>query len=145
MLQAVLQETEAADTLIMAAAVADFRPSVLARQKIKKEQGFKAIPLEPTADILLAVQEKRKITGFPVKVIGFAAESQNILENAARKLKDKGVDLMVANNISAPDAGFEVNTNQVTFLYPNGVQKKLANMLKSEVSEQIIAQVIAWQ
>ncbi|MCC6147162.1 MAG: bifunctional phosphopantothenoylcysteine decarboxylase/phosphopantothenate--cysteine ligase CoaBC [Anaerolineaceae bacterium] len=144
MLQAVLDETETADTLIMVAAVADFRPSDTAGQKIKKEQGLKAIPLEPTADILKTVQEKRKRTGFPGKVVGFAAESQNTLENAAKKLAEKGVDLMIANDISAPNAGFEVDTNQVTFLYPDGSQKKLANMPKSEVAEHIIAQVIAW-
>ena len=142
--QAVLQEIQNADALIMAAAVADFRPAKPAGQKIKKDTGLTAIPLEPTADILQAVNEYRKGTGFPRKVIGFAAESQNLLENAAKKLNAKGLDLIIANDISAPDAGFEADTNQVTFLYPNGTQKQLPTMSKSEVSEKIIEQVIEW-
>ncbi len=142
--QAVLQEIQTANALIMAAAVADFRPAKPAGQKIKKDTGLTAISLEPTVDILQAVNEYRKRTGYPRKVIGFAAESQNLLENAAKKLKAKGLDLIVANDISAADAGFEADTNRVTFLFPDGMQKNLSKMAKSEVSEKVIEQVIEW-
>jgi phosphopantothenoylcysteine decarboxylase/phosphopantothenate--cysteine ligase len=143
MLDAVLAETETADTLIMAAAVADFRP-IAATHKLKKAAGIPQIHLETTSDILAAVAERKTATGFPKYSIGFAAESQDLLKNAQSKLQQKHLDLIVANDISAKDAGFEVDTNRVVLLFPDGRQQPLPVQEKTEVAEAIIQQVIAW-
>jgi len=134
MLQAVLSEP--ADALIMAAAAADFTPKAAAKDKMKKRDGIPQIELTAAADILGTVssQQPRR---FGV-VIGFAAESQNLLRNAAEKLQSKKMDLIVANDISAADAGFSVDTNRVTFLFADGTSEALPLMSKTEVAEKII-------
>lgn len=144
MLEAVLAECAQASALIMAAAVADFRPLQPAPEKIKKSSGLKTIELEPTVDILAAVAQHRREHGFPQRVIGFAAESQNLIQNAQAKLQAKQLDLIVANDISAPDAGFEVETNQVTLIYADDHIERLPLMSKAEVAEVIIHQVAQW-
>jgi len=134
MLEAVLAES--ADVLIMAAAAADFTPKTVAKDKMKKRDGVPQIELTAAADILGTVssQQPRR---FGV-VIGFAAESQNLLQNAAEKLQSKKLDLIVANDISAADAGFSVDTNRVTFLFANGASEILPLMSKTDVAEKII-------
>jgi phosphopantothenoylcysteine decarboxylase/phosphopantothenate--cysteine ligase len=133
---AVLEESRGAEALVMAAAVADFRPKKVSKNKLKKQDGAPQVDLEATPDILLAVagMKSRK----PRVVIGFAAESTNLIENATLKLKSKKLDILVANDISAPDAGFSVDTNRVTLLFPNAKAKALPLMSKSEVAETII-------
>ena len=136
MLKAVLAES--ADALIMAAAAADFRPKNAAKDKMKKRDGIPQIELEATSDIL------KTVSGSPVDkkrfqvMVGFAAESQNLLENAAEKLKSKKLDFIVANDISASDAGFAVETNRVTILFANGARENLPLTSKMEVAEIII-------
>ena len=136
MLKAVLAES--ADALIMAAAAADFRPKNAAKDKMKKRDGIPQIELEATPDIL------KTVSGSPVDkkrfqvMVGFAAESQNLLENAAEKLKSKKLDFIVANDISASDAGFAVETNRVTILFANGARENLPLTSKMEVAEIII-------
>jgi len=134
MLDAVLAES--ADVLIMAAAAADFTPKTVAKDKLKKRDGIPLVELTAAADILGTVssQQPRR---FGV-VVGFAAESQNLLENAAEKLKSKKLDLIVANDISAADAGFSVDTNRVTLLFANGTSEILPLMSKTDVAEKII-------
>lgn len=144
MLNAVLEHSRTADALVMAAAVADFHPAATNAQKIKKSSGFDTIPLEPTADILATLAAERIKTGMPRRVIGFAAESQDLLQNAAAKLKAKNLDLIVANDISAPDAGFETTTNRVILLYPDGRQEPLPLQGKDEVANHLIEIVIDW-
>jgi phosphopantothenoylcysteine decarboxylase/phosphopantothenate--cysteine ligase len=136
MQEAVLAEAKGAEALVMAAAVADFRPKVVAKSKLKKRDGIPQVELEAAPDILLAVagMKSRK----PRVVIGFAAESKNLIENASRKLKSKKLDILVANDISATDAGFSVDTNRVTLLFPNAKEEVLPLMSKSEVAEIII-------
>jgi phosphopantothenoylcysteine decarboxylase/phosphopantothenate--cysteine ligase len=136
MQEVVLAEAKGAEALVMAAAVADFRPKVVAKSKLKKRDGIPQVELEAAPDILLAVagMKSRK----PRVVIGFAAESKNLIENASRKLKSKKLDILVANDISAPDAGFSVDTNRVTLLFPNAKEEALPLMSKSEVAEIII-------
>jgi phosphopantothenoylcysteine decarboxylase/phosphopantothenate--cysteine ligase len=149
MLEAVLSESAQSDALIMAAAVADFRPKDMAKDKIKKEGGLPQIELEATEDILKAVAVQRRrpelVEGMETKcpgvVVGFAAESRDLLENAAHKLKSKGLDFIAANDISAADAGFAVETNRVTLLFRDGHQEVLPLMSKSEVSEVILGWV----
>jgi phosphopantothenoylcysteine decarboxylase / phosphopantothenate---cysteine ligase len=141
MFAAVLAETIDADALVMAAAVADFHPVETASQKIKKEDGAPKIKLERTADILATVAERRAMSGYPRKVIGFAAESQQLLDNAKHKLERKRLDLMIANDITASDAGFDVDTNRVVLISPSG-QDALPVMSKAEVSDAIIQRLV---
>jgi phosphopantothenoylcysteine decarboxylase/phosphopantothenate--cysteine ligase len=141
MLAAVLKHSAESDALIMAAAVADFRPKNIARDKIKKAGGIPQIELETTEDILKAVASRRSESKCPRLVVGFAAESRDLLENATQKLKSKGVDLMAANDISAKDAGFAVETNRVTLLFADGRREALSLMSKAEVAEVILGWV----
>jgi phosphopantothenoylcysteine decarboxylase/phosphopantothenate--cysteine ligase len=141
MLTAVLAETPNADALLMAAAVADFRPAAPADQKIKKEAGVPTIELAANPDILLEVARRKSETGFPQVTVGFAAESQSLLENAQHKLDAKKLDLIVANDISAPDAGFAVDTNRVTLLDVNGAET-LPLMGKDAVADVVLARVV---
>ena len=138
---AVMARLECVDALIMAAAVADFRPERVAPQKIKKSANADEAPLLPltrTPDILLAVKQGREASGWPRVVVGFAAESESLLENAQSKLGRKGLDLIVANDVSAPDAGFEVNTNRVTLIEAGGGLRPLELASKAHVAEVII-------
>jgi len=139
---AVMAACMEADVLLMAAAVADFRPARVDSQKIKKISGLLSIELEPTNDILTAVSNQRQQSGNPRVIIGFAAETQDLLANAETKLNSKHIDLIVANDISQKGAGFSVDTNQVTLLYPDGQSTPLPLMTKSEVAERVIAEVI---
>jgi phosphopantothenoylcysteine decarboxylase / phosphopantothenate---cysteine ligase len=144
MLEAVLTHTHNAHALIMAAAVADFRPSQAATQKIKKTDDDSGLTVELTRnpDILLAVKTQREQTGFPHITVGFAAESENLLANAESKLRRKGLDLLVANDITAPDAGFSVDTNRVVIFDRAGHQQELPLVSKTRVAEIIIEHVI---
>lgn len=143
MQQAVLENSDKADALIMAAAVADFRPLNPSSEKIKKETPLDKLDLEPTEDILLKVKQQKEKSHHPTLVIGFAAESEQLLQNARRKLEQKGLDLIVANDITAKDAGFETTTNRVTMLYANGKSEKVPLLEKSAVAEKIIAFLIS--
>ena len=145
MLDCVLTESADSDALIMAAAVADFRPKAMAKDKIKKEGGIPRIELEATEDILKTVAAQRSAAEWkrPLVVVGFAAESRDLLENASAKLQSKGLDFIAANDISAGDAGFAVETNRVTLLFADGRSEALPLMSKSEVAETIIERVAA--
>jgi phosphopantothenoylcysteine decarboxylase / phosphopantothenate---cysteine ligase len=143
MLDCVLIEAAESDALVMAAAVADFRPKSMAKDKIKKEGGVPQIELEATEDILKMVSGQRSAGKRPYVVVGFAAESRDLLENANSKLHSKGLDLIAANDISAQDAGFSVETNRVTLLFADGRRESLPLMSKSEVAETIIARLAA--
>ena len=142
MLQAVLAALPQADALVMAAAVADFRPAVQAGNKIKKEEGIPEIRLVNTPDILRAVASQKEQTGWPRCTVGFAAESQHLLDNARAKLASKKLDLIVANDIGAADAGFAVDTNRVVLLYPDGRSEALPLMSKDEVSQVVMQRVV---
>jgi phosphopantothenoylcysteine decarboxylase / phosphopantothenate---cysteine ligase len=136
MLKAVLKHSAGADALVMAAAVADFRPRKTSRDKIKKGEGIPLLELESTDDVLMAVaaMEKKK----PKKVIGFAAENRDLLSQAEQKLIAKKLDMIVANDISSPDAGFGVDTNRITLLFPKGKKEDLPLMSKIQAAEVII-------
>lgn len=123
------------DVLIMSAAVGDFRPDTISEQKIKKEAGGVAeVRLARNPDILMDVAEQAQR---PRLVIGFAAESEDLLANAQAKLVRKKLDLIVANDISAPGAGFAVDTNRVHLISPAGVDS-LALMSKEAVAGHVI-------
>jgi phosphopantothenoylcysteine decarboxylase/phosphopantothenate--cysteine ligase len=139
LLDAVLEASADADVLIMAAAVADFRPVQAAADKLKKRDGLPHIELEATEDVLKAVSSAKR----PRVVIGFAAESRNVLQNAVEKLKAKKLDLIAANDISAGDAGFGTDTNRVTLIDANGNLEPLPLASKADVAEIIIGRVAA--
>jgi phosphopantothenoylcysteine decarboxylase/phosphopantothenate--cysteine ligase len=135
---AVLESTLATDALIMAAAVADYRPPSAAEQKIKKQRESLRLELARTADILAAVAERRSRSGHPRVVIGFAAETQDVIANAREKLTRKALSLIVANDVSTADSGFEAETNRVTLLDAAGGVEPLPLMSKAAVAEAVI-------
>jgi phosphopantothenoylcysteine decarboxylase / phosphopantothenate---cysteine ligase len=142
MQDAVLKACEKADVLIMAAAVADFRPAHSETQKIKKGGGIPEIKLEPTEDILKLVAKTKSKTGFPILTIGFAAESQDLIDNAREKLAAKSLDLIVANDITRSDSGFEVDTNTITLIDRKGRAQSMPTLTKLEVADKVIDFVI---
>ena len=139
MLEAVRAESPGTDALIMAAAVADFRPTTASKNKLKKSDGIPKIEMQATPDILSAVGNLG--SGRPSVVIGFAAESRDLIENAISKIKSKQLDMIIANDISASDAGFGVDTNRITLLFRDGSQEPLPLMSKIEAAENIIAHI----
>jgi phosphopantothenoylcysteine decarboxylase/phosphopantothenate--cysteine ligase len=139
---AVVAETGQADALLMAAAVADFRPAGAAKEKIKRKSGVPEVKLETTPDILAEVAELKSKGEFRGIVVGFAAESQDLLENARDKLRSRRLDLIVANDISAKDAGFAVDTNRVSLLDADGNRQDLPLMSKTEVAESVLERVV---
>jgi len=140
---AIIARLDETDVLLMAAAVADYRPARMAEQKIKKQDGALTLELERTVDILAAVAERRAGSRDDKVIVGFAAETENLLENARDKLVRKRLDLLVANDVSASDSGFEVATNRVTLLTPDGGQESLPLLRKEEVAERILDRVAA--
>jgi phosphopantothenoylcysteine decarboxylase / phosphopantothenate---cysteine ligase len=135
MLSAVNDSIRDADALIMAAAVADFRPAAPAATKIKKAQGVSALELEPAPDVLketIAVRPKR------LRVVGFALETDDHLNNAQKKLVDKSLDLIVLNPATEPGSGFEVDTNRVTILSRAGGAEALPLQSKHDVADAIL-------
>jgi phosphopantothenoylcysteine decarboxylase/phosphopantothenate--cysteine ligase len=127
-----------ADVVVMAAAVADFRPKVSASHKLSKEDGIPEMVLEPTPDILSELVARRR----PSQVlVGFAAETHDSLERGRRKLARKGVDLLVVNDVSAPGAGFDHDTNIVTILGVDGVEVALPMMSKGAVADAVLDRV----
>ena len=143
MLEAVLKEFPENDALIMAAAVADFTPKDIAENKIKKDGGIPQIKLEETDDILKAVAGLRSGAKRKQVVAGFAAESQDLLKNASNKLQSKKLDLIAANDISANDAGFSVETNRITLLFADGRMESLPLISKTEAAGIIIERIAA--
>jgi phosphopantothenoylcysteine decarboxylase/phosphopantothenate--cysteine ligase len=137
---AVLDAAKGADVLLMAAAVSDFRVKKDAQQKIKRADGAPTIELADNADILLEVG---KLKDKPRVLVGFAAESDDLLKNARQKLEAKHLDLIVANDISAADAGFEVDTNRVTLLDKAGGKEELPLLSKAEVAQIVLEKVVS--
>jgi phosphopantothenoylcysteine decarboxylase/phosphopantothenate--cysteine ligase len=139
MLAAVLAECVEADLLLMAAAVADFAVTQAVPDKLKKRDGIPQITLELAPDILAEVASLKGKKGHPRITVGFAAESRDLLENASAKLASKKLDMIAANDISASDAGFGVDTNRVTLLFADGRREELPLSGKSEIAELIVA------
>ena len=127
-----------ADVLIMAAAVADYRPAAVAADKIKKKDGDMSIPLERTPDILgtLGPQKTHQF------LCGFSMETRDLVENSAAKLTKKNLDMVVANNVKVAGAGFGVDTNVVTLITADGAQE-LPLMSKADVADSILDALLA--
>ena len=137
MADAVLSRYPEADVVVMAAAVADFRPKAVAAEKLKKHDGIPEIVLEPTPDILAALGERKTHQ----VLVGFAAETANLRDRATEKLTTKRVDLMVANDVSATDAGFEVDTNRAVLLDSGGSVEELPLQPKTTLADAILDRV----
>ncbi len=133
MADAVLGRYGDLDVVVMAAAVADFRPKATSTEKIKKAAGPPEIILEPTVDILAELGRKK----FTQYLVGFAAETEHLVEHAAAKMAAKRVDLMVANDVTAPGSGFEVDTNRAVLIAPDGTTQELPQMPKIELADAI--------
>ena len=137
MLEAVSSRIADCDVLVMCAAVADWRPKAFSEIKLKKRGMSPVLELEPNPDILANV--------LPLKgdrtYIGFAAETNDVMEEARGKLLRKGLDMIVANDVTRSGAGFEVETNIVTLITAEGGVEALPLMSKAEVAERIVAWV----
>ena len=125
--------------VLMAAAVTDFRPTEVRPGKIKKQQGPLTLRLEPTRDILSEIAGRRRPEQI---VVGFAAETDHLVENAAAKLLSKRLDLVVANDVTQEGAGFETDTNIVTILFADGRRKPLERMSKLDVAHRLLDEVV---
>ncbi|MBK6670018.1 MAG: bifunctional phosphopantothenoylcysteine decarboxylase/phosphopantothenate--cysteine ligase CoaBC [Microthrixaceae bacterium] len=140
MYDSVLALAASADIVVMAAAVADFRPVVVCAEKLKKRDGVPTVQLEPTPDILAALGATKR----PGQtIVGFAAETQDVATNALDKLARKGADLIVANDVSAPGVGFEHETNQVTVLGADGHRVEIPLASKRAIARRVIDEVVA--
>jgi phosphopantothenoylcysteine decarboxylase/phosphopantothenate--cysteine ligase len=135
---AMLSRADQADIVVMAAAVADFRPVSAAPSKIKKAGGAPEVVLEPTADILAELGARRR----PGQVlVGFAAETDDLRANAAGKLERKGIDLIVGNDVSAPNVGFEHDTNAVVILAADGTATDVPLSDKRAIARAILDRI----
>jgi len=135
---AVAERIASASIAILAAAVADYRPMELHTEKIKKNDAALTISLEPTTDILAEVARNK---GQKI-VVGFAAETDHVAENARKKLSVKNADLIVANDVTAEGAGFDQDTNIVTLFSRDGRDLALPKLTKSEVAQRILDEVL---
>ncbi len=136
---AVMEHAATADVVIMAAAVADYAPAQAASQKIHKEQGELALTLVRTPDILAELGRRREGRDRPL-LVGFAAETSDVVAQARKKQRAKGVDMIVANDVSRRDAGFESDSNTVTIVSPLG-EETLPLQPKSAIASQIVARI----
>jgi phosphopantothenoylcysteine decarboxylase/phosphopantothenate--cysteine ligase len=135
MAEAVFSRSSDADVVIMAAAVADYRPAVVASRKLHKADGVPEIRLVPTEDILAELSRRRR----PGQVlVGFAAETDDLVRRAGAKLETKGVDLLVANNVAAPGVGFGHETNAVTILRRGGTSIEVPLQSKENIAREVL-------
>ena len=138
MRKAVFNSLVGSSVVIKAAAVSDYRPKVISQKKIKKGESETTLTLEKTKDIL---EELGKKKGNRI-LIGFAAETEDLIANAKKKLKEKNLDFIVVNDVTRPGAGFGSDTNQVKIIYPSGQIKDLPLMTKEGVSQLILDEVV---
>lgn len=139
MLEAVMEAYDKMDVVIKAAAVADYRPRDVADQKIKKKtDDALTVVMDKNPDILkeLGARKAHQV------LVGFAAETQNLLDNAREKIIKKNLDMIVANDVTAAGAGFNTDTNIVKFLYPSGEVRSLEQMAKTEVANMLLDAVM---
>jgi phosphopantothenoylcysteine decarboxylase/phosphopantothenate--cysteine ligase len=142
---AVLKEIAGADVLLMAAAVSDFRPAELGKQKIKKAQAFTGdfgLPLIRNPDILEQVKVQKAKTGHPLISLGFAAETENFMEYGREKLVRKSLDFIAINDVGAADSGFSVDTNRIVLIGSDGRLMNMPLQSKSAIAEEIIRVII---
>jgi len=140
MQDAMFAHRDDADVVFMAAAVAEFRPSTVVDRKLKKRDGVPEVRLEPTEDILAALGASKPAGQ---TLVGFAAETDDLLANATKKLKAKGADFIVANDVSAAGVGFAYDTNAVTILSAGGGSDNVSLASKGEIARAVLHAVMA--
>jgi phosphopantothenoylcysteine decarboxylase/phosphopantothenate--cysteine ligase len=138
MYRAVMEHIEGTQIVIMAAAVSDFKPAVFTDRKIKKHEAPTILQLEPTRDILVELGK----TAGKCFLVGFAAETDNMRQNALKKLQEKNLDMIVANDLVRAGAGFGTDTNAVTIIDRNGTETELPVMPKSEIAAHILDKIV---
>jgi phosphopantothenoylcysteine decarboxylase/phosphopantothenate--cysteine ligase len=141
----VLAHASDASIVIMAAAVADYRPAAAQEKKIKRGEGSFIVELEPTPDILAELGRERARGDARRVLVGFAAETDRVVENARKKLARKGADMIVANDVTQEGAGFDSDTNIVTLFVRDGQEIPLPKMNKLEVANHILDRVLEIQ
>jgi len=139
MSDAMLRSLDRATMVLMAAAVVDFAPAGFETEKIKKRRGGLTVELKLTQDILAEISRRRKAHQL---IVGFAAETSHLLENAAAKVREKNLDMVVANDVTQAGAGFESDTNIPTLVFPDGQVKPLEKMSKFDVANAILDEAI---
>jgi phosphopantothenoylcysteine decarboxylase/phosphopantothenate--cysteine ligase len=140
MARAVTSRFADSDVVVMAAAVADFRPKAVADEKLKKRDGVPEVVLEPTTDVLALLGERKQPGQL---LVGFAAETEHVEQHAAEKMAGKHVDMMVANDVSAPDTGFEVDTNRAILLYSSGSREETPLLDKGDLADLLLDRIAA--
>lgn len=139
--QAVLRVASDADAIVMTAAVADFAPTETAAQKIKKADGIPQITLAPTVDILADLGQRKAKGELGALLVGFAAETTNVADNARVKLARKGADMIVANDVAGENTGFAHSTNAVTVYSSDGSEVPLSLRSKAEIGTELCAMI----
>ncbi|HEX5412791.1 MAG TPA: bifunctional phosphopantothenoylcysteine decarboxylase/phosphopantothenate--cysteine ligase CoaBC [Terriglobia bacterium] len=137
--EAMLRWLDRATMVLMAAAVVDFAPAAIETEKIKKRRGRLTLELKLTQDILSEISHRRKAHQI---IVGFAAETNNLLENAAAKLREKNLDMVVANDVAQAGAGFDSDTNIVTLVFADGQAKPFEKMSKLDVANAILDEAV---
>ncbi len=135
MYHAVSENIGQAQVAIFSAAVADYTPFETCSQKLKKSSGTLTLQLKRTQDILGSVRSEMNYHGY---LVGFAAETENVVANATKKYQCKGCDLLVANDVSRPDIGFDQQHNEVTLLFRNGQRSSIAKATKESIADSIL-------
>ncbi len=140
MYEAVEAHVDGLEMAIHSAAVADYRPKEVHAQKFKKSASEWTLTLERTADILGSMREPFGFRGY---LVGFAAETENLLENARGKLERKGCDLVIANDVSRADIGFDQRENEVSLLFKDGRQQSLPKAGKQDLADELLSIIVA--
>ena len=140
MSDAMLRRLDRATIVLMAAAVVDFAPVKVETQKIKKRESSLTLELKPTTDIISEISRRRKSHQL---IVGFAAETSHLVENAAEKVRRKNLDMIVANNVMQEGAGFDSDTNIVTLVFPDGQVKPFEKMTKLDVANVVLDEALA--
>ena len=122
------------DVLVMCAAVADYKPAKYSPQKLKKKSAALSLDLVPTRDILESIANQDR----SFLVVGFAAETENVVANAKKKLREKNCDMIVANDVSTPDYGMESAENEVTIFFRNGETKQISRAPKKNIARELV-------
>jgi len=135
MFEAVRQHADKSDICILCAAVADYKPADVSPTKIKKRKAPFSLELIPTRDILDSLGHRRDRQ---FVLVGFGAETDHLEENAAKKLRAKNCDILVANDVSAPDSGMESDINEVTILFRDGEKKKISRAQKRIIARELV-------
>ena len=134
MFDAIDRHLRSCDVLVMCAAVADYKPKNISPDKIKKHDANFSLELIPTRDILASLSKQ----GRQFLVVGFAAETNDVEENAQKKLRDKNCDLIVANEVNRANSGMESDENEVTILFRNGEKKKIPRAPKKNIARELV-------